>query len=79
MTKRTTKLTQYDHCLYAARICISVGAAPKSDREFLDAAHGLASGLFGPAFKSVSYGQTSEWIDMCERALREAAGAPMRG
>lgn len=68
---------QYDACLIASRISVALGDIPRSDAAFIDAAHGLATGLFGPAFSAASAGQKAIWIDMCERALREAAGAPM--
>ena len=74
VTKHPPK-TQYDGCLIAARISIACGDIPQSDEEFLSAAHGLAAGLFGEAFEAANYGQKTAWIDMCERALREASGS----
>jgi hypothetical protein len=70
--------SQYACCLIGARLSIAVGDIPKTDEEFLSAAHGQAIGLFGPSFEAADYAQKSTWIDMCERALREAANAPMR-
>ena len=65
--------TQYDVCLIAARCSIAAGDIPRTDKDFIDAAYGMAAGLFGPAFASADYAQKTTWIDMCERALREAA------
>jgi hypothetical protein len=67
--------SQYDCCLLGARCSIAVGDIPRSDEEFIEAAYGQAKGLFGPAFAAADYAQKSAWVDMCERALREAAGA----
>lgn len=69
--------TQYDCCLIGARCSVALGNIPKDDAEFISAAWGQAKGLFGPAFEAAEYAQKTTWIDMCERALREAAGAPM--
>jgi hypothetical protein len=76
LTKAPPK-TQYECCLISARASIAVGDIPQNDEEFLSAAWGTAGGLFGPAFEAADYTQKSEWIDMCERALREAAGTPL--
>jgi hypothetical protein len=76
MAKRRPR-TQYECCLIGARASVAVGDVPTTDEEFLSAAWGQASGLFGPAFERADYDQKVAWIDMCDRALREAAGAPM--
>lgn len=73
--ERDRPRTQYDCCLLGARCSIAVGDIPRTDEEFIEAAYGQAKGLFGPAFEEADYAQKSTWIDMCERALREAAGA----
>lgn len=67
--------TQYECAQLGARISIAIGDIPRTDDEFINAAFGQAKGLFGPAFEAADCGQRSAWIDMCERALREAAGA----
>lgn len=69
--------TQYECCLIGARAAVAIGEIPGSDEEFLSAAVQAASGLFAEAFERADYDQKVAWIDMCERALREAAGAPM--
>jgi hypothetical protein len=66
--------TQYDCCLIGARCSVALGDIPRNDTEFIEAAHGAAEGLFGPAFEAADYAQKSAWIDMCERALRETCG-----
>lgn len=70
--------TQYECCLVSARISVAAGDIPESDVEFIEAAQGQAIGLFGPAFDEADYAQRATWIDMCERALREAANVPMQ-
>ncbi len=77
--KKRQPRNQYECCLVAARISIAVGDIPQNDAEFIDAAHGQAAGLFGPAFAKADPSQKAIWIDMCEQALREAAGAPLAG
>lgn len=77
--KRNPPRCQYDTCLIAARISIALGDIPETDADFISAAHGQAVGLFGPAFEAADDGKRTGWIDMCERALREAANAPMAG
>lgn len=64
--------TQYECCLIGARCSIAVGNIPQNDEEIIKAAWGSAAGVFGPAFEAADYAQKSEWIDMCERALRQA-------
>lgn len=64
--------TQYDCCLLGARLSVRSGNVPMSDADFIDAAYAMARGLFGPAFINADYGQRTAWIDMCERAYREA-------
>jgi hypothetical protein len=66
--------TQYECCLLGARLSVGAGNIPKSDTDFIDAAHAMATGLFGPAFANADYAQKSAWIDMCERAFRAVLG-----
>jgi len=42
-------------------------------RGFFCRARAMAEGLLGPAYRKASEYQRLEWIDMCERALREAS------
>jgi hypothetical protein len=65
--------TQEDCCALAARISLALGAWPATDTEFIDAGLGAARGLFGEAFEAADDAQRWAWIDMCERALRDAA------
>ena len=60
-------------CALAARIRIAVGGRPSTDDEFIDAALEATRGVFGPVFEGADEGQRWDWIDMCERALRDAA------
>jgi hypothetical protein len=70
--------TQYEAVLIAARICVAIGDVPKTDSEFLSAAEGGARAFFGAGFAAGGYPERVAYIDMYERALREAANAPMR-
>jgi hypothetical protein len=66
--------TQEDCCELAASVDINLYGTPANDDEILARACYLAEGLFGEAFEEGSEYQRLEWIDMCEVALRKAAG-----
>jgi hypothetical protein len=62
---------QEDCCAVAARVDVWLLGVPRSDAERLTRALGMAKGLFGPAYEEADEGQRWQWIDMCERALRD--------
>lgn len=64
--------TQEDCCAIVARITLTVRGMPTSEHEIIGLADGIAKGLFGEAFQAADDAQKWTWIDMCERALREA-------
>lgn len=64
--------TQEEACLISARYAMAIGLRPQTTQELMWAARGQAKGLFGPAFEAAGEAQQLEWIDMCERALRQA-------
>jgi hypothetical protein len=66
--------TQEDCCAFATQVDINALGVPQTDAEIIERAYPLASGLFGPAFRNADQHQRLAWIDMCERALRKAAG-----
>jgi len=54
----------------AARASVEAGLDSVT---YLEASsRGLASGLFGPAYKSASDDQRAAWVEMCREALVEA-------
>ena len=61
-------------CLFAARVAIMICGVPENDLAFVIAATHLARGLFSPEFETNEVKRLG-WIDMCETALREAAGS----
>jgi len=64
--------TQEDFCALAARASITVYGPIEDLGDIFKRSRGLAEGLFDEAFRNASEGQRWAWIDMCERALREA-------
>lgn len=72
LTKAVPK-SQEECCAIAARAAIAVLGIPATDDLYFHAARGGAEGLFGPAFEAADEGQRLIWIDMYERALRDAA------
>lgn len=71
--KRDMPTTQEECCLLGARQAIAT-LGPVDEEHIRAAARGLAAGLFGPAFDTATGDQAMKWIDMCERAYRQALG-----
>lgn len=73
LIKKKFPETQAECCLLAARVSVATMGPPRTEEDYMQSAHGLAAGLFGPAFETADVPQRWKWIDMCEAALRQAA------
>lgn len=72
--RRAPPQTQEECCRLAARQSIATIGPVHDDKGIRGAAIGLAAGLFGDAFDDADEDQQTKWIDMCERAYRDALG-----
>ena len=70
--ERERPTTQDQCCDIAAHVSVLADDGPWTDEHILEVAASMAQGLFGPAYDAADYGERSNWIDMCERALRRA-------
>jgi len=71
--KRNPPQTQAEGCAIAARRSIAK-FGPEPERRIRAVATGLASGLYGPAYKQADEKQKHIWINLCEREYRKALG-----
>jgi hypothetical protein len=61
-----------------ARVYVLANGPASTDKAILNAAYGLAKGLWGEAWPSASEAERIHWIDACEEAIREAAAEQAR-